>query len=170
MAILGPAGSGKTTLAEFLKNQLVNTAHVSSDHIKRYISEFKEVESHNMVSRNVTDAMIIEYLKNNINVIVEQGMNNEQLAILENIAKAHSATFLVYKIEAPRDVRTARISERAQRISQPIMSQQTMDILETIYTENTYPATKVFDSEVTSTEEITRVILEDLKGRLIENK
>ena len=163
IAILGPAGVGKTTLAEFLKNQLENTAHVSSDHIKRYISQFKEVESHNIVSRNVTDAMVVEYLKNGISVIVEQGMNHEQLQKLEDIAKTHDAIFLVYKVEAHSDIRMARIAERAERTKQPVMSEKTINILETIYKENTYIPTRIFDSGIIGTEEIASTILEDLK-------
>ncbi len=163
VVIFGPAGSGKSTLAETLKNELVDTAHVSSDHIKRYISEFKEKESHNTVSRNVTDAMVAEYLNNGINTVVEQGMTTEQVEKLKQIAESYDADFFVYKIEAPSDIRTARISERAERINQPMMSQETMNTLSKIYEENTYPATATFDSEKLTIQEIVAVILKDLK-------
>ncbi len=163
VAILGSAGAGKSTLAEMLKNDLVNTAHVSTDHIKRYVSQFREIESHNEVSRNVTDAMIAEYLKNGISTIVDQGMNNEQVEKLKQIADSHHADFFVYKIEAHPDVRTARIAERQERVNKPMMSQETMDILSKIYEENTYPATETFDSGEMSTKEMADKILKDLK-------
>lgn len=165
VVIFGPAGVGKTTIAEALKNELINTVHVSSDHIKRYISEFKEVTSHNSVSRNVTDAMVIEYLKNGINTIVEQGMSAEQVEMLQKIAQDHNADFFAYRIEAHPDILTSRIAERAERINQPAMSQETMDILSKIYEENTFPATETFDSEKLTTREIVDSILKDLKAK-----
>lgn len=165
VAILGPAGAGKSTLAEMLKNDLVNTAHVSTDHIKRYISQFREIESHNEVSRNVTNAMIVEYLNNDISTIVDQGMSTKQVEKLEHIAKEHNADFFVYKIEAHPDIRTKRIAERQERVKQPMMSQKTMDILSKIYEENDYPATATFDSGEMSTREIADMILKDLKAK-----
>lgn len=162
IAVLGTAGVGKSTLAEFLKNQISNTAHVSSDHIKRYISEFREVASHNQVSRKVTDAMIVEYLKNGISVIVDQGMNNAELERLDAIARQYSATFLVYRMQANPTIRLSRLYERAKRVNQPVMSQETMDILLKIYNENDYPSTATFDSGVLSTEEIAERILKDI--------
>ena len=163
IAILGPAGAGKSTLAEMVKNDLINTAHVSTDHIKRYLSQFREVESHNEVSRNVTDVMIAEYLNNGISTIVDQGMNTKQVEKLEQIAKDHNADFFVYKIEAHPDIRTSRILERTQKSNKPMMSQETMDILSKIYKENTYPATAIFDSGKLNTREMADRILKDLK-------
>lgn len=163
VVIFGTAGVGKSTIAEFLKNQITNTAHVSSDHIKRYISEFKQVPSHNEVSRTVTNAMIVEYLKNGISVVLDQGMSKEQIEVVRDIANEYHATFLVYRIEADPDIRLARINERALRVGQPAMSQETMDVLLNIYKDNTYPATATFDSGVLSTEEICNRILEDIK-------
>lgn len=163
IAILGPAGSGKSTLAETLKNELVDTAHVSSDHIKRYISEFKEKQSHNQVSRNVTDAMTAEYLNNGISTIIDQGMTTEQVEKLKQIAESHNADFFVYKIEAHPDILKARIAERQERINQSMMSQETMDILSKIYEENACPAAATFDSGKLATIEIVDLILKDLK-------
>lgn len=164
IVIFGTAGVGKSTIAESLKNQITNTAHVSSDHIKRYISEFKQVPSHNEVSRNVTNAMIVEYLKNGINVILDQGMSREQIEVVRDIATQYGATFLVYRIEADAFIRLARINERAVRVGQPAMSQETMDILLHIYNDNTYPATATFDSGVLSTEEVCNRILKELQA------
>lgn len=162
MAIIGPAGVGKSTLAELLKNEISYVAHVSSDHIKRYISEFKSIPSHNKVSRNVTNAMIAEYLKNGVSVILDQGMDTEEMGLLRAIADAHKASFFFYRIEASPDIRIKRLHERAARISQPVMSEETMNILSRIYEENDYPATATFDSGMLSTREIADCILKDL--------
>jgi adenylate kinase family enzyme len=160
--LLGTAGVGKSTLAEFLKNQISNTAHVSVDHIKRYISEFREVPSHNQISRNITNAMIDEYLENGINVIVDQGMNNEEIEKIKEISEKHQTRFFVYRIEADSDIRLQRLKDRAEKTKQLIMSKETMDILLKIYNENTYPSITTFDSGKLSIQEIASSIIKDL--------
>lgn len=162
VVILGTAGVGKSTTAEQLKNKIRKTAHVSIDHIKRYISEFKEISSHIQVSRRVANAMIREYLSNGIHVVVEQGMDRKEVEELESIAKEYNTDFYVYRLEASSEVRLARLKERAERIGQPVMSQETMDILLRIYNENDYPETHTFDAGALSTEEIVEKILEDI--------
>jgi predicted kinase len=161
--IIGAAGVGKTTLADFLKNQLIDTAHVATDHIKRFISQFREVPSHNIVSRNVVNAMADEYLKNGISVIVEQGMDNEEIEKLKKIANQHSADFFLYRIEAHEDIRTQRVAERTTKTNKPMMSKETMDKLFNRYQKNTHSANQTFDSGKLSTEEMANLILEDLK-------
>lgn len=162
VVILGTAGVGKSTTAEQLKNKIRNTAHVSIDHIKRYISEFKEIPSHIRVSRKVVNAMIREYLGSGIHVVVEQGMDRKEVEELESIARDYGADFYVYRLEAIPEVRLARLTERAERIGQPVMPQETMDILLRIYNENDYPETYTFDTGVLSTDEIVAKMMEDI--------
>lgn len=161
--IIGPAGAGKTTLAEFLKNQLVNTAHASSDKIKSFISQFREVSSHNRVSRNVVNAMIKEYLKNNISVVVDQNMDTEEVEKLKEIADENKIDFFLYRIDAPRDIRTQRVAERTAKSNKPMMTKEKMDELSKRYEENSYQGNATFDSGKLSVEEIANSILKDLK-------
>jgi adenylate kinase family enzyme len=161
--IIGPPGAGKTTLAEFLKNQLTFTAHVASDNIKRFISEFKEVHSHNKVSRNVANVMANEYLKNNISVIVDQNMDSEEIEKLKNIADKHKVDFFIYRVEAHPEIREKRILERTKKSNKPMMSKETMRKLLKRYEKNTYAGNVILDSEKLSTEEMANLILKDLK-------
>ncbi len=162
VVIIGPAGAGKTTLAEFLKNQLVYTAHVAHDNIKRFISEFREIASHTDVSRSVAIAMTDEYLKNGINVVVEQGMDNKEIERLHAIADKNGADFFLYRIEADHEIRIQRVAERAIRTNKSIMSKERMDFLLKRYEANTYPGNGVFDSGKLSTEEMANQIINDL--------
>jgi tRNA uridine 5-carbamoylmethylation protein Kti12 len=161
--IIGPPGSGKTTLAEFLKNQLSYTAHVASDNIQRFISEFREVSSHKKVSRNVVNAMADEYLNNNISVIVDQNMDTEEVQNLINIANKHKIDFFIYRVEANTEIREKRILERTKKSNKPMMSKEMMNKLLKRYEKNTYTGNIVFDSEKLSTEEMASLIFKDLK-------
>lgn len=162
IVIIGPAGAGKTTLAEFLKNHLVNTAHVASDNIKRFISQFREVDSHNKVSKNVALAMTDEYFKNNISVVADKNMDNEEVEKYKEIAEKYNVDFFLYRVEAHKDVRSKRIAERAAKLNRPIMSQEAIDKLSKRYEENIHQSNTTFDSGELSTEEMSNVILKDL--------
>ena len=163
VVIIGSAGAGKTTLAEFLKNKLINTAHASSDNIKRFISQFREIRSHNKVSRNVVNAMIEEYFKNGISVVVDQNMNKEEVEKLKNIADKNGIDFFLYRIEADRKIRTERVAERTKKSNKPMMLEDTMDKLSKRYEENSFPGNAVFDSGKLSVEEMADLIIKDLE-------
>lgn len=163
VVIIGPSGAGKTTLAEFLKNQLVNTAHVAYDNIKRFVSQFREVDAHKLVSINVASAMADEYLKNNISVIADKNMSNEEVDKYKEIAEKYGVDFFLYRVETHEDIRKERISERTSKKNKPMPSQETLDELSERYKNNTHQSNTTFDSGVLSTEQMAEVILKDLK-------
>lgn len=162
IVIYGPPGAGKTTLADLLHDKLSHTAHIGVDHIKRFISEFREIKSHQETSKLVVNAMADEYLKNNISVIVEQGMGSEEIEKLKEIADKHKADFIVYRLEAPHEVLDQRVAERTTKLSKPAIPKETIDELRKTFQENEYPSTRVFNSDVMSAEEKAEKILEDL--------
>jgi predicted kinase len=160
--IYGAPGAGKTTLADLLRAELSYTAHIGVDHIKRFISEFREIPSHQEVSMKVINAMAEEYLRNGINVIVEQGINRSQVETLEKIAQRNNAKFFVYRLEASTDVRKERVAERTTKLGKPEIPKEVIDSLTKIFNENDYPSTQVFDSGKINAREKADLILKDL--------
>lgn len=163
IVIIGPAGAGKTTLADFLHDELAYTAHIGADHIKRFISQFREISSHNIVSRKVINVMVDEYLKNSINVIVEQGMSTQEIEVLKEIADINDVDFFIYYVEAPRDIFEKRTAERSEKLNKPFIPKEQMDDLIKKYKDNTFPSNRIFDSGEMSTKEMGEIILKDLK-------
>ena len=162
VVIIGTSGAGKTTLAEFLKNQLASTAHVAYDNIKSFVSQFKEVHSHKQASVNVTYAMTEEYFKNNISVIVDKNMTNEELDTYKGIAEKYGVDFFLYRVEIHEDIRKERITKRAYKENKPIPSQETLDTFSETYNKNIHQSNITFDSGVLSTEQMANCILKDL--------
>ncbi|MDB5204669.1 MAG: hypothetical protein JWP09_697 [Candidatus Taylorbacteria bacterium] len=159
----GPAGVGKSTRAELLQTELSFTAHIGVDRIKRFISEFRTIPSHNKVSKRVINSMASEYLKNNISVIVEQGMTSEEIIVLKEIASTNNANFYVYRFEASREILKERVEERTGRLNKPTIPQEEIDFLYNIYKDNDYPNTRAFDTEKLSSQETVDLILKDLE-------
>lgn len=162
VVIYGPAGAGKTTLAESLYNKLAYTAHIGADHIKRFVSQFREVPSHIEVARKVINVMAVEYLKNGISVIIEQGMTRADIEVLKEIAEETAANFFVYRLDASREITDERAAVRHAALNKPPISKEILDELYTIHQNNDYPNTARLDSGVMTTGEMTEKILKDL--------
>jgi predicted ABC-type ATPase len=101
--IHGPMGSGKTTLADLLHDEIADTAHFGADHVKWLVSDFRNVPSHAQVAKNMVPTMAEGYLKQGINLILEQSFTEKEIKELEEIAKKYNAKFLVYRLDAERD-------------------------------------------------------------------
>ena len=77
--IHGPMGSGKTTLADLLHDEIANTAHFGADHIKWLVSDFKNVPSHTQIAKNMVPLMADGYLKQGINLVLEQAFTASEI-------------------------------------------------------------------------------------------
>jgi adenylate kinase family enzyme len=160
----GPMGSGKTTVAQMLHKKLKRTAHIGLDRIKWFISDFKRIPQDNEIVRSVVAAMMKEYLKHNISVIVEQGMRKERIEVLKRAAKKSGARYFAYQLDAPKPLLFKRIRERPKLSDRPRVSRARIERNYRAYQEShKNPIATVLNAEKLSAKEITNHILRDLK-------
>jgi predicted kinase len=116
----GPMGSGKSTVGELLVKKFKRTALVNEDKIKWFISDFRRSIKDNSIVRAVLIQMCKEYLKQGISIIVAQGFLKgiRPLTPYIAMAKKNKARFIIYHLDAPKEVLLERIDERRKtRIS-----------------------------------------------------
>ena len=143
--IHGPMGSGKTTLADLLHDEIANTAHFGADHIKWLVP-----------------LMADGYLKQGINLVLEQAFTASEINSLEGIAQKYGAQFYVYGLNSDKEALRARIAERTQRLGKPEVSLEHINKSYDEYQQDTYKDGVLFDTQETSIRDIADRILKDL--------
>ena len=166
LLIDGPMGSGKTTVAKILHGRLKRTAYLGLDRVKSIISDFKRNPFDNEISRNVELAMTKEYLKQGINVIVEQGMTLRHIKAFKKIAKKYNANLFIYQLDAPKKLLTERVFERAKLKGKFKPSKARVERNYKIHLKNKDKGAVVFDTEKLSLQQIIKHILKELNKEL----
>ena len=163
----GPMGSGKTTAATLLLGKLKRTAHFSLDKIKWAISDFKRSKRDNAIAARVEEVMADEYLKNGINVLIDQNfVDGKYIEPFKKIAKKHRAQIFLYQLEASRVVLLERLAKRPRSVlaRKPMPKSRTLMNLRK-HAKNKYAGSdiKIIDSHSQSPEKIAEQIIGDLK-------
>lgn len=162
MIIDGPMGAGKTTVAKLLHEKLKRTALIGLDRIKWSISDFKRIPEDNEIVRNVVVAMTKEYLRQGINVIIEQGMRKDNVEKLKRTAKRYGAHCLIYQLEAPKPLLFKRVHERPRLPGKPRISNARIERNYKFHQKNKYEKATVFDAEKLTAGQIANRIIKDI--------
>lgn len=162
VVIHGPMGAGKTALADLLHDEIADTAHFGADHIKWLVSDFRNVSSHTQVAQNMVPVMADGYLKQGINLILEQAFTADEINSIELIAQKFDAKFYVYGLDADRETLNKRIAERTQRLGKPEISLDHINKSYEEYQKNKYKGGILFDTNKISLREMADKILSDL--------
>ncbi|MSR70535.1 hypothetical protein EXS62_00640, partial [Candidatus Kaiserbacteria bacterium] len=70
--IEGPMGSGKSTIGALIHKKLKRTALLSTDRVKRFVSDFKRGQRDNKIAAKIIFVMAEQYLKLGISLVVAQ--------------------------------------------------------------------------------------------------
>ena len=167
----GPMGSGKTTTSKLLNEKLQGTARIALGDVKRFISGFDKDHMYNKISQEVILVMVNEYLKRGISVIVEWAMNKKKVDSFKDIANNNKSRFIVYQLDAPRELLLQRVKERTHSlINKPELSKRNIKNIEEnfdknygFHIENRHDSAIVLNSQELNPKKITNLILKELK-------
>ena len=102
------------------------------------------------------------YLKQGINLVLEQAFTASEINSLEGIAQKYGAQFYVYGLNSDKEALRARIAERTQRLGKPEVSLEHINKSYDEYQQDTYKDGVLFDTQETSIRDIADRILKDL--------
>jgi len=105
-------GSGKTTAADILHAHFRHTAIVGLDRQKWIVSHFKRNHKNNAMVYEVVEAMTKTFLRNGVNVIVEQGFRPELAKRFIHIGRQTKSRVVIVSLTAPKPVLLARVRHR----------------------------------------------------------
>lgn len=157
-------GAGKSTVADLLKARLSKVLFTGLDRIKWSLAGFSRTSEENKLVAHLVESLAKTALEDGISVCVEQGfMRSEYVEPFTKIAEELNVKFLMFQIEAPREVLIDRLSARKTPIEakEPVSKEKIEKNLDT-YFENKYSQAQVFDSSKNSPEEIAQMIFEKL--------
>ncbi|MCK5321560.1 zeta toxin family protein [Candidatus Pacearchaeota archaeon] len=160
----GPIGSGKSTVANLLHKKMKRTAIVRLDRIKHLFSDYIGSSEDQQLSADVGKAMTKEYIKNDINVIVEKAFTREEFlkSFIEKIEK--KSKVYIYQLHAPINLRKERVKNRL--IPKDAKKRPTDKKIErnTEHFQNfRYKNAIEFDSSKLTVKQIANKILRDIK-------
>lgn len=160
----GLNGAGKTTVSKLLHARLKRSVRLSFDVIKRLISDYTPTDEYISLTDKVIKLLAKEYLEAGLSVIVDAFSPKEEFVeAYAKIAKKKSVEFHAFQIEAPHDVRFARIQERPlAEGAKKRMDKKWLKRNDENYLQNKYQKAVVFDSSKLSPEQIVSRIVKDL--------
>ena len=166
----GPMGSGKTSTTKLLSQKLPNAARVARADIKRLIPNYSENGEFLSLTRDVMHAMIDKYLEYGVGVIVELMTNTEGAEDLLRMAHKYGATYNVFRLMAPADLRLARVHGRTREMMAiNELPQSTIDVLawnfeldEKFFIDNSLDVAETIDTQFMTPEQVVNVIIERL--------
>ena len=162
LLIDGPMGAGKTTVAKILHTKLKRTAYLGLDRIKWYISDFKRKPKDNDISRNILLVMIKEYLRQGINVLLDQQMKESEIEYFKKIVKKYNADIFIYQLDAPKNLLTKRVFERTKLLNKPKSSKTQIESKYKIHFKNKFKKAIVLDSGNLIPEQIADLIFREV--------
>lgn len=165
LLIDGPMGGGKSTVADLLKKSLVGAVFTGLDRLKWSIAGFNRTPEENKLAAHLVESIARTALEDGASVCVEQGfMRAEYMEPYIKMAHGLGVELLVYQIEAPREALIERLTSRKTPTeAKTQVSREKIEKNIDSYFENKYKQAKVIDSQNLAPEQISEMIMKDLR-------
>lgn len=157
-------GSGKTTVANLLHPRLKKTAHIGTDRIKWFVSDFKRTKKDNEIARRVLIAMCEEYLRNGISLLLAQGfVTSSGRKPYIALARRMKVRLFQYRLYAPRKILLERLAIRpkASLAKTPVPKTRILRNLK-LHNAHKYRGATIIDTSCTTPAEAADRIYKDI--------
>ncbi len=114
LIIDGSIGAGKSTAAKTIHVLFPRTVFLGVDHTKWFISHFKRDQRNNTIVNTVLLIMAKEFLRQKINIIVEQDFHDDLVQRYQQLGRRSGARVTTVLLTAERQVVLSRIHTRSQ--------------------------------------------------------
>ena len=109
----GAIGSGKSTIANLLKEKLKRTAIIEIEDVRHLISDYRYGKEDNNLAWNIIYTMCKEYFINGVSVLIKQTVCSQDMVDrFLMLAKKHRCMIGFYHLQAPKKVLLERIAKR----------------------------------------------------------
>ena len=153
--IRGPAGAGKSTIAERLKKQISNSIHLDIDMLKWIISpESSSIRT--KIAHNVGRSFINQLTKAKFNLIIEEIFRENYYLAIKKILKKNNYKIISIFLSAPVSTLKNRNKHRKTKTKD-------VKVIEKLSEEiKPFPTELVVDSSKKSKDEIVKIILKEV--------
>jgi len=154
--IRGPAGTGKSTIGELLKQKLPNTVHVDIDKFKNIISKDSSPQR-TKIAHNVGTHFLNQLIEYKYNIIVEEIFREDYYAAVVDMLKNNNYKVLTVFLTTTLEVALQRDTERETKTKgEKIISQLHKEI-------TSLGEDLTIDTSEKNASEAVTIILEELK-------
>lgn len=156
----GPMGSGKSTIKNLLRRDLIRTAILSIENVRSLISDFKPSSGDHELAWKIIHRMCDEYFKNGISVLLEQTVASEEIVNrFLRLAHKNKCNIVFYNLRTPKHVLLQRIKNRTKdRTATKSLIMSNIKKHEDI----AYRRASVIDTSKVSAKEIAQQILKEI--------
>lgn len=155
----GPKGSGKTTLCELLKERFESTKFFSLDEERKMLVERTDSRDND---NGRAFGFLIEKLKtafaNKENAVIDIGLSEERVKMLEEIAKDHNVKVHKFALVAPKETLRSRVIKRDSDQGK-LFDERRFDYTHNAQQSKLFTGFRIMDSSKLSPKEIFDIVM-----------
>jgi predicted kinase len=153
----GPKGAGKSTLSELLRKTFSDLDVYSIDTERNLLTRTESITHDNERAFNVILEKLENTLKRNRNAVLDCGVTERRLGILETFVKKHDVSFHKFSLTAPYNVLHSRVEER-DKAKGKVFNMERFDVIHKALTSKSFDDFCMIDSDKLSTQEMLQAV------------
>ena len=157
----GPKGAGKTTLAELLKKNLLNTEFFRLDNERKLLERTNSIDNDNERAFQVIFEKLNRTFQQNKNVVLDSGLSEKRIGLLEHISNENNIKVYKFALIAPYDVLHSRVLNRDESKGKDF-NKERFDYTFNANQSKSFDGFSILDSSKLSPQEILDIVCSEI--------